>query len=73
MTDTYGKIICFVADRHHIYLQPHAQEGNEMHIGYYRMTLEDLEQVIKDQPELWVEKPEKTIDKGKGKETEVAS
>ena len=71
--DAYGKIIHFVADQHHIYLQPHTQEGGERHIGYYRMTAEDVEQVIKDQPELWIEKPEKPKDKGKGKETKSAS
>jgi hypothetical protein len=73
VTDAYGKIIHFVADRHHIYLEPHAQEGGNRHIGYYQMTSEDVEQAIKDQPELWVENPEKTKDKGKGEETEAAS
>jgi len=73
VTDAYGKIIFFVADRHHIYLQLHAQEGNDRHIGYYRMTSEDVEQVIKDQPEFWVENPEKPKDKGKGKEMEALS
>ena len=38
------------------------------------MTQEDIEQVIKDQPEIWVEKPkkekEKEKEKGKGKEKE---
>jgi hypothetical protein len=72
-TDAYGKIIQFVADQHHIYLQPNAQEGSDKHIGYYRMTSEDVEQVIKDQSELWVENPEKPKDKGKGKETKIAS
>ena len=42
VTDTYGKIARFVADRHHIYLQPCAQEGGDKHIGYYRMTSEDV-------------------------------
>ena len=37
------------------------------------MTTQDVEQVIKDQPELWIEKPEKAKDKGKGKEIEAAS
>ena len=37
VTDAYGKIICFIANRHHIYLQPHAQQGSDRHIGYYRM------------------------------------
>ena len=32
------------------------------------MTLEDVEQVIRDQPKLWVEKPEKQKEKQKGKE-----
>lgn len=73
VTDTYGKIVRVVVDCHHIYLQPRTQEGGERHIGYYRMTSEDVEQVIKDQPELWIEKPEKPKDKGKGKETEAAS
>ena len=36
------------------------------------MTLEDVEQVIKDQSELWIENLEKPKDKGKGKETEAA-
>ena len=73
VTDTYGRIIHFVVDRHHIYLQPRAQEGNDRHIGYYRMTQEDIEQVIKYQPEVWVEKPkkQKEKDKGKGKENEL--
>ena len=52
VTDAYSKIVHFIADRHHIYLQPRAQEGSDRHIGYYQMTLEDGEQVIKDQPEL---------------------
>ena len=37
------------------------------------MTSEDVEQVIKVQPELWDEKLEKPKDKGKGKEMESAS
>ena len=73
LTNAYGKIIRFVVDRHHIYLQPCTQEGGDKHIGYYWMTSEDVEQVIKDQPKLWVENPEKLKDNGKGKETEVAS
>lgn len=72
VTDTYGKIVHFIADRHHIYLQPRAQEGGDRHIGYYQMIAEDVEQVIKDQPELWIEKLRKMKDKGKGKETEAA-
>ena len=74
VTDTYGKIMCFVADRHHIYLQPQAQQGGDRHIGYYRMTQEDIEQVIKDQLEIWVENLEKENEKekGKGKEKETA-
>ena len=68
VTDTYGKRVC-----HHIYLQLCAQEGGERHIGYYRMTTKDVEQVINDQPKLWIEKPEKPKDKGKGKETEATS
>ena len=73
VTDAYGKIINFVADRHHIYLLPRAQEGNDRHISYYRMMQEDIEQVIKDQSEVWVENPEKQKekDKGKGKEKET--
>ena len=73
VTDTYQHIVHFVAHRHHIYLQPRTQEGDERHIGYYRMIVEDVEQVIKDQPELWIEKPEKQKDKGKGKEMKAAS
>ena len=73
VTNAYGKIVRFVVDSHHIYLQPHAQEGGNRHIGYYRITSEDVEQVIKDQLELWIEKPEKQKDKGKGKEIEAAS
>ena len=62
----------FAADQHHIYLQPRAQQGGDRHIGYYRMTQEDIEQVIKYQPEIWVENPEKEKEKekGKGKEKE---
>ena len=73
VTDTYGKVMCFATDRHDIYLQPRAQQGGYRNIGYYRMTQEDIEQVIKDQPEMWVEKPEKQKekDKGKGKEKET--
>ena len=37
------------------------------------MTSEDVEQVIQDRSELWVEKPEKPKDKGKGKEMKAAS
>ena len=65
--DAYGKVMCFVIDRHHIYLQPHAQQGGDRHIGYYRMSQEDIEQVIKDQPEVWVENLDKEKEKGKGK------
>ena len=65
VTDTYSKIMCFIVDRHHIYLQPHAQKGGDRYIGYYRMTQEDIEQVIKDKPEIWVEKLEKEKEKGK--------
>ena len=77
VTDTYGKIMRFAADRHHIYLHPCTQQGGDRHIGYYRMTQEDIEQVIKDQPEIWVaseenpkEKEEKEIEKEKDKEKE---
>lgn len=74
MTDAYGKVILFAVDRHHIYLQPRAQEGGDKHIGYDWMMPEDVEQVIKDQPKLCVEKPkkQKEKDKGKGKEKEIA-
>ena len=48
VTNIYGKIMRFVADRHHIYLQPRGQKGGVRHIGYYRMTQEDIDQVIKD-------------------------
>ena len=47
-------------------MQPRTQQGGNRHIGYHRMTHEDIEQVIKGQLEVWVEKPEK----GKGKEKE---
>ena len=72
VTNTYGKIMCFAVDRHHIYLQLHPQQGGDRHIGYYRMIEEDIEQVIKDQPEIWVENPreENEKDKDKGKEHE---
>ena len=42
VTDMYGKMIHFAVDRHHIYLQPRAQQGGDRHIGYYRMTQEDI-------------------------------
>ena len=58
--NVYNKIICFAADRHHIYLQPRAQKGGDKHIGQYKMTQEDIEQVIKDQPEIWVVREENT-------------
>ena len=48
VTDTYGKIMHFAADWHHIYLQPHAQQEGNMHIGDYKITQEDIEKVIKD-------------------------
>ena len=38
VTDTYGKIMRFVADWHHIYLQPRAQQGGDRNISYYLMT-----------------------------------
>ena len=38
VTDKYGKIMRFAVDRHHIYLQPRAQQGKDRHISYYRMT-----------------------------------
>ena len=73
VTDMYGKIMCLAVDWHHIYLHPRAQKGGDRHIGYYRMTQEDIEQVIKDQPEIWVvteENPEedkqKKIEKDQG-------
>ena len=65
----YGKVIHFAVDCHHIYLQPRAQEGDNRHIGYYRMTQEDIEQVIKDQLEVWDEKPEKQKEKETTSET----
>ena len=75
--DTYSRAMHFAADRHHIYLQSCAQQGGDRQIGYYRMTQENIEQVIKDQPELGVaseenpkEKKEKEKDKGKEKENE---
>ena len=55
LTDTYSKLMHFTANRHHIYLQPCTQQGGDRHIGYYRMLQEDIEQVIKDQLEIWVE------------------
>ena len=63
VTDTYDKIICFIADRHHIYLKSSTQ----------RMTQEDIEHVINDRLEIWVEKleKEKEQEKGKGKEKET--
>ena len=35
VTNTYGKIVHFIVDWYHIYLQPCAQEGGDRHIGYY--------------------------------------
>ena len=70
VTETYGKIMCFAADRHHIYLQLRTQQVGDRHISYYRMMQEDIEQVIKDQPKIWVENLEKEKGKGKGKEKE---
>jgi hypothetical protein len=74
--ETYGKIMRFAADRHHIYLQPHAHKDGERHIRYYKMTQEDIEKVIKDQPKIWAtteenpkeKKPEKDQEKEKEKE-----
>ena len=43
VTKMYGKIMHFTVDRHHIYLQPRAQKGGERHLGYYRMTQDDIE------------------------------
>ena len=71
--DTYRKIMHFAADRHHIYLQPRAQKGGDRYIGYYRMTQEDIEQVIKDQPKIWVateENPKEKEEKEKEQEKE---
>ena len=51
-------------------MQPRAQQGGDRNIGYYRMNQEDIEQVIKDQPEIWVKNPEKEKEKGKEKEKE---
>ena len=65
--DTYGKIMHFAENRHHIYLQPHSQQGGDRHISYYRMTQEDIQQVIKYQLEIWVENIEKEKEKEKGK------
>ena len=45
VADTYGKIMHFATDRHHIYLSC-AQQWGDMHIGYYWMTQKDIEQVI---------------------------
>ena len=70
VTDTYGKIMRFTANRHHIYLQPRVQQGGDRHIGYYRMTQEDIEQVIKDQLEIWAateENPKEKEEKEKEK------
>ena len=54
-------------------MQPRSQQGGDRHIGYYGMTQEDIEQVIKNQLEIWVENPEKEKEKekGKGKEKET--
>jgi hypothetical protein len=63
----------FTADQHHIYLQLCAQQGGDRHIGYYKMTHEDIKQVIKDQPEIWVvieENPKEKEEKEKEKEQE---
>ena len=69
--NTYGKIMRFAADQHHIYLQPRAQKGGDRHIGYYKMTQEDIEQVIKYQPEIWAtteENPKEEKEKESEKE-----
>ena len=42
VTDTYGKIICLVADQRHIYLQPRTQQGGDRDIDYYWMMQEDI-------------------------------
>ena len=71
VTKTYGKIMCFVVDQHHIYLQLRAQKGDDRHIVYYRMTQEDIDQVIKDQLEIWAateENPKEKDEKEKEKE-----
>ena len=75
VTDIYGKIMRFPVDRHHIYLQPRAQKGGKRHIGYYRITQEEIEQVIKDQPEIWAvveENPKEEKEKETEQEKEPA-
>ena len=78
VTDTYSRVMHFAVDRHHIYLQLRAQQGGDRDIGYYRMTHEDIEQVINDQPKLKAtskevpkEKKEKEKEKDKAKEKET--
>lgn len=68
VTNIYGKIMHFAVDRHHIYLQPCTEQGGDRHIGYYKMTQEDIVQVIKDQVEIWVvieENPKEEKEKDK--------
>ena len=75
----YGKIMRLAVEWHHIYLQLRSQKGDERHLGYYIMTQEDIEQVIKDQLEIWAttdenpkedkeKKTEKDQEKEKAKE-----
>ena len=53
ITDVYSKKVWFLMDMHQIWIKPHGIKKSGWYVGSYRMTVEDVEQIIKEWPKEW--------------------
>ena len=53
VTDAYSKKVQFLADMHQIWIKPRGIKKSGWYAGPYRMTAEDVEQIIKEWPQEW--------------------
>ena len=53
VTDAYSKKVWFLADMHQIWIKPCGIKKSGCYAGLYRMTAEDIEQIIKEWPQEW--------------------
>lgn len=53
ITSMYNKQVCFTANLHRIYLKPHGVETNDWYTGSYRMSHQDIKEILKEWPEEW--------------------
>lgn len=53
VTDAYSKKVWFLADMHQICIKPRGIKKSDWYAGPYRMTIEDVEQIIKEWPQEW--------------------